>query len=507
MGCVPDLEDTKTSTGLERVFSSGLWVYLSNIVNTVTGFVYWLLISKIADPSVVGLVSATIGLAGVISSLLNLGMSTGLIRLLGEYIKKDKYKSRKYFWTVFLFYESMAVSTFLIFVILYLNNIGFAEYTPIMIVLASVYVLMNLAPIFMAVFIASLRTFIYFISMLIGNILRIVVGVLLVFLGQGWIGALTGFYAMLLVVDVIGFVFSAKLFGLKPTFSRNIVRHVIEVSIPSWLPNTILILGQQLAVIILYASTGAISTGKFYIALMISNFVSGLALSIQVSLLGYISRLSDGRKRIAWNSFRIGFLLTLTLIIPLSLYSRQVLRLLGSEYQGAWLDLIILSIASLLMTFGIVIRNLSYAYDMYGNVLIIGLAASVPRLLLYIYLTPLYGSIGTSIAYFSGGIGGVIGGYIVGTKIGFYFDWKVILKSIVVTLPPSLLIYIVVLYLNIIPWYVGFIISILSEIYLLIKTGILTKDDLILLGKVLVPGRFRGTVYGVLKPLLDFLYS
>ncbi len=507
MGRVPDLEDTKTPTGLEKVFSSGLWVYLANIVNAVTGFVYWLLISKIANPSVVGLVSATIGLAGVLSSLLNLGMSTGLIRLLGEYIKKDSRKSRKYFWTVFLFYESLAVLTFIVFIVLYVNSIGFAEYTPLMIVLASVYVLMNLAPIFMAVFIASLRTFIYFISMLVGNIFRIIIGVLLVFFGQGWIGALIGFYAMLLVVDIIGLVFSTKLFGLRPVFSKNIIRHVMEVSIPSWLPNTILILGQQLAVIVLYASTGAISTGKFYIALMISNFVSGLALSIQVSLLGYISRLSDGRKRIAWNSFRIGFLLTLTLIIPLSLYSEQVLGLLGNEYRGAWLDLIILSIASLLMTFGVVIRNLSYAYNMYRDVLIIGLATSIPRLLLYVYLTPIYGSIGTSIAYLSGGVGGVIGGYFIGRKIGFYFDWKVILKSILVTLAPSILIYLVIWYLGIIPWYIGFILSVLSEMYLLIKTGILSKDDLVILGKALIPSKYREIVYDILKPLLDFIYS
>ncbi len=503
-----DLESTETTPrGLEKVFSSSLWVYLANMANAVTGFVYWLLISKIADPSVVGLVSATIGLAGVLSSLLNLGMSTGLIRLLGEYVKRDLDRSRKYFWSVFLFYESMAILTFLLFTILYINGIGFAEYTPLMIVLASVYVLMNLTPIFMAVFIASLRTFIYFISILAGNIIRIIAGILLVFLGWGWIGALIGFYAMLLVIDFMGIIFSAKLFGVKPFFSRRIIGHVIKVSIPSWLPNTILILGQQFAVIVLYASTGALSTGKFYIALMISNFVSGLALSIQVSLLGYISRLDDGRKRIAWNSFRIGFLLTLILIIPLSLYSREVLSILGSEYESAWVDLIILSIASLLMTFGIVIRNLSYAYDMYGNVLIIGLAASIPRLSLYMLLTPVYGSIGTSIAYLSGGVGGVIGGYFIGKRIGFSFDWKIIAKSIIATLTPSSLIYVIILYLKVIPWYIGFVLSLLLEVYLLIKAGLLTRDDLVVLGRVLIPEKYRGTVSDLLRHLLDLIYS
>ncbi len=501
------MESTKATAGLEEVFSSGLWVYLANIVNTITGFVYWLLISKIAGPSVVGLVSATIGLAGVISSLLNLGMSTGLIRLLGEYIRTNISRSRIYFWTVFLFYEGMAFSAFIVFTLLYINNIGFAEYTPLMMLLASIYVLMNLAPIFMSIFIASLKTFVYFISILIGNLMRITTGFLLVLLGHGWIGALTGFYAMLLIVDIIGLVFSTKMFGLKPVFSKNVIKHVMEASIPSWLPNTILILGQQFSVVVLYASTGAISTGKFYIALMISNFVSGLALSIQVSLLGYIGSLSDGRKRIAWNSFRIGFLLTLILVIPLSMYSTQILGLLGSDYRSAWCDLILLSIASLLMTFGIVIRNLSYAYNMYRNVLFVGLAVSIPRLLLYIYLTPIYGSIGTSIAYLSGGVGGVIAGYFIGKRINFFFNWKVISKSVIVTFTSSLLLFSITYYLKIIPWYIGFILSLIFEVYLLIKTRILSKEDIILIGKVLIPRRYRGTVYSLLKPLLDFLYS
>jgi len=72
-----------SSPSLGRVVRSGLWLCLRSIVNNLSGFVYWMVISAIGGAEIVGLTSATVALAGIVTSFLSLGEGTGVQRFVG----------------------------------------------------------------------------------------------------------------------------------------------------------------------------------------------------------------------------------------------------------------------------------------------------------------------------------------------------------------------------------------------------------------------------------------
>ena len=66
-----------SSPSLTRVVRGGLWLYLRSLADNLSGFIYWMAISAIGGAEIVGLTSATVALAGVVSSTLSLGAKIG----------------------------------------------------------------------------------------------------------------------------------------------------------------------------------------------------------------------------------------------------------------------------------------------------------------------------------------------------------------------------------------------------------------------------------------------
>jgi len=105
-------------------------------------------------------------------------------------------------------------------------------------------------------------------------------------------------------------------------------------------------------------------------------------------------------------------------------YSREVLGLLGRNYiEGETsLQILLLSIAPTIILSGI--GNLVYSYGNYKQSLVIDLFMSVPRVILYFLLVPIYGSIGASISFTIGSLTGLVVSIIVARKIGMLIFWK-----------------------------------------------------------------------------------
>ena len=153
-----------------------------------------------------------------------------------------------------------------------------------------------------------------------------------------------------------------------------------------------MIVGRQLAVISVFIVIGVSETGTFYIALTIGVSVIAIASVIQQTMLPYLSGLTDGRKRAAWNSLRVGLAFTIPLVIGVALFPEYILGILGSSYATAWLELEILMFSSLLLVFTSTVNNLCYAYEKYYYVFIIGLITSIPKTnVIYNYNTNLGG--------------------------------------------------------------------------------------------------------------------
>ncbi|HDD64241.1 MAG TPA: hypothetical protein ENF53_03700, partial [Thermoprotei archaeon] len=60
-----------SSPSLTRVIRGGLWLYLRSLVNNLSGFIYWMVISAVGGAEIVGFTSATVALAGMVTSVLS----------------------------------------------------------------------------------------------------------------------------------------------------------------------------------------------------------------------------------------------------------------------------------------------------------------------------------------------------------------------------------------------------------------------------------------------------
>jgi len=105
-------------------------------------------------------------------------------------------------------------------------------------------------------------------------------------------------------------------------------------------------------------------------------------------------------------------------------YSNEVLGLIGPNYVQASIPLkiILLSIFPLTLLLGI--STLVYSYGNYRQVLSMGLALNVPRVLLYFALVPLYGSVGAAMAFTTGSVIGFIVSIVVAKNNRMIILWK-----------------------------------------------------------------------------------
>jgi O-antigen/teichoic acid export membrane protein len=181
----------------------------------------------------------------------------------------------------------------------------------------------------------------------------------------------------------------------------------------------------------------------------------------------------DGRKRFSWRILKISIVLSLPLSSAVFFYSSDIVRLLGQDYIDASLFLKIFMITILPNSVNLMVSQLVYAYGNYRQVLVLGLASSIPRTLLYFLLVPSFGGMGAAISFLVGSIIGFAYSIIVAKQISMIMHWKSLgLITGLSILPALILAY----------FQINFIVGTISTIGIsfiaFVKFRILTKYDI-----------------------------
>ena len=100
------------------------------------------------------------------------------------------------------------------------------------------------------------------------------------------------------------------------------------------------------------------------------------------------------------------------------------MSLFGKDYVAGSSSLAILLMSILPVTVMTGINILIYAYGDYKKVLLIGLATSIPRILLYFVLVPLYGIEGSALSFTLGSVTGFMVSVILARNIKMKLFWK-----------------------------------------------------------------------------------
>jgi O-antigen/teichoic acid export membrane protein len=186
-----------------------------------------------------------------------------------------------------------------------------------------------------------------------------------------------------------------------------------------------------------------------------------------------LSAMKDGRKRLAWQTIRIGVIISLPLSSWLIFYSADILKLINQDYaQGSLsLQILLTSMIPLAVVGGV--NALAYSYGNYKQVLIIGMAMNLPRTILYFILVPTYDSTGAAISYTIGSVIGLASSVVVAKQIRMEIFWKGLVIMLIISGGIAcLLSYLQINYI------IGFIATILFSYIIFFKLRILSRSDI-----------------------------
>ena len=238
-----------------------------------------------------------------------------------------------------------------------------------------------------------------------GTATKFVVGFTLATLGYGAFGILISilFQEMILAVAIL--IFAGKVFGIRfgnIAYFRDVIKEAL-VNTPAKISKVLII---SLTIVLLAAAgidSGEIS--PFYISLMISVVVGGLASSISYMV---ISASQVSKTDVTVGGMRIGLSLTSLLIAGSIVAPDFVLSLIGREYIAARDILLILGISVLPYSITVIATSGFNTRNQWVRVLVIGLVQIASFLLPFYILVPQYGTlaaaVSTAIAYTSSAI-------------------------------------------------------------------------------------------------------
>lgn len=480
---------------LTHVIRGGIFLYLSSIVNNVSGLLYWLVILAIGGSAILGYTSATIGLSSLVAGLASLGIPVGLQRFIGKSLgENDVVKVREYFWTSLIFMLTIYSLASLTLLVAGLAGFSFGNFVPEMFILASLLILLNsMSALMSSLFSSHIRTDYLLLGTVLGNVGKFVLGVsLVVFLGLGWVGATLGYAVIPVSMLLVGSFFIAKHVGFAFIFRKDRLADVLKAGLAGWLPGIIVLAGQWLSVLAVFGFSGASATGHFYIAFALANAVLLISTSLSTLLLPALSGMADGRKRATWKAFKIGFSAMIPVAAVLLAYPKIPAYILGEEYGDIALPLQILVLAIVPVALTASVNSLTYAYGKYREVLGIGLAQNIPRIILYPTLTPIAGAPGASAAFLIGSITGLAYALKTSRKIGFQINWADVGKF----LAPLPIAYIAS---KTLPWQVGA--PALLAVSFAITVSVLRKREVREAVVAIAPKTFQPKILSILEKL------
>jgi O-antigen/teichoic acid export membrane protein len=482
-----------------------IYLYIEAIATMFSGYVYWLILSKITSPSIIGTSSATLSFISIFVVIASMGIGGGIQRFLGKSIVNKKIGNIKGFINSSLLITGLGILGSSIIILLLRDWIYYSFKINFSLVIISIIVMgsTSFLGLLRAIIVPSLNTKIITTSSILSTIIKIAATVILVIVGGGVMGILIGFMLYPMISSIILTIAIKRTFynqnndiieNDKPISLFYSTKDIFIASITFWVPAMITTIGSQLGTIFVLVSNGANFAGIYFISF---SLVTGISVIMSVlSTIAYpaISAMSDGRKRAVWRLIKISLIIIIPLSHALIFYSADILQLFGSNYaRGSTnLQILILSILPTAIISGISV--LVYAYGNNRHVLIIGLFTSIPRTLLYFIFVPIFGGNGAAITYLVGSIAGFVVSVIIANRIGLNIFWKQIL--LISIIPALLAVFLKFVGIN---YIFGITSTIVISYVLLLKLHIIDKEDIEDILKILPKTIANPMVYSIVK--------
>ncbi len=429
--------------------SSSILLFLDSLVVSVSGWVYWLVISKLALASEIGAAVTLYSIVILVTTLTQLGFEYPLL-------KKSNIRGSRILGTSLLIELILTLAS--IPFVLFLINIGYSEsvkqFTWISIPLLILFSLEFIIR-FGLYGISKVRTVL--IIDIIGLAIKLPTGFLLVGMSFGSLGILLAY-----LFEVL-FVFFALLYFIKISTSFRLgSTEYFKETIKDALINTPakwskVIIVSLTVVLLAPMNVDSSDIGIFYVALMITIVVASFATSMAYMVIPSSSSLKTD---LSSSSLRISLSVTAPIVVVLLLVPESVLSLIGAEYVSAGQVLLVLAMS--IIPSAITINSISMLNNLGRSKMLIltGIVQIATFLTCFFIFVPLYGILGAAIsiliAYLSSSLlflalmdrrshkyiasacisvlGGFIMGHVAGLITSYEYQLIVIASSIIISL-------------------------------------------------------------------------
>ncbi len=465
---------------MQTIGKGAVYLYIEGIIGMISGFAFWLIMSKIISPEIIGISSSIVSFSAILAVIAGFGVPNGIQRFLGRSFSEENLSQAKRYVNVSIVLVSIGILACTIVIVaskewMYQYLHIDSNLLVILIALSGSYTLFVLLQ---YVVISTLKTKVLPTINIVSSVVRVMLAIILLLAGWGALGVTIGY--------TLGFVVSSILLGIflnlrlksskkLPVDSFNqTARNIFSSSTANWIPSLVIAIGSQLGTVIVFGVQGPQQAGIYFIALMVVTGITGIAFALFNIAFPVLSSMQDGRKRFAWRVIRLTLVIAIPFSTSLFFYSKEVMQLIGQNYVAASfpMQILLLSMLPAAVTNGISV--LVYAYGHYKQVLAIGLATNVPRTILYFLLIQLDGNPGAALSYTIGAVAGFAISIIVAKRINFQISWKNL--CLILVIPTG--IGFVMNYLGI-NYIIGIIVTVALSHILFLKLQILTNSDII----------------------------
>lgn len=495
--------------GIGAVLKGGLWLYVGSLLFSFLGLLYWVMASFFISPDVVGTAAAILSFEVLILTVISMGVPRGLQRFIGQSWGSADYQELSvYFFAALVFLSIVSVPVVFLLFLFPDAILGVLGFNHVEILLICVLMLLDFwPPVFYSLFKSVLRTETASLADIVLSIAKLVIGLVLLYLGFGLVGILLSFIAGSIARGIL-FLHTTNAFFSRHNLKRlkrpefSAIKRLLQAGTAHWVPNTLLILSQSVGVLFLYGSVSHYQTGLYFVAFSISLVVYNLPDSILGLMFPYLSGLRDGKERATSWALRVSLAAAVAPSLALFVYPSLPFIILGGTYAGAADILRVLVLGAIVHP--IVSGHISYVYaeGKYSHVAAIGLVATIGRLALCFYLGPIMGAVGVAAAYIIGTVLSLVPVYVSGRLAGFRHDWMLYTKVLLI---PAVLA--ATLCMTSTPWLLGLPFLFCITLVLYTRLRVINKADLIEIAETFLSRESIARVAIRVRPIIKTLFE
>jgi O-antigen/teichoic acid export membrane protein len=385
------------------LYYNAIYLMLANVMYALFGFLFWILAARFYSPEDVGLASAVLSSAGLLSMLSGLGIGDGILRFLDT--SKVPQKLINTGFNISGLLGLLAAAVFVLGLSVWSPALKFIREDPLYLAVFVLYVpATNLSTQIDQAFMAKRRGGLVLGHTIIFNILRLILPVFLaIYFGSfGIFGSLTFAMVISLGGAILFFLPRASPgYQLRLAFDRKIVAETVSYSFTSYLGGLFWSAPGFLLPLLVINQLSAEENAYFYVAYAMGTILTTIPTAIATSLIAEGSHNENSLQQNAWRSLKMTFLLLTPAVALFVLLADKLLLIYGREYiQNGVVLLRWQTLAALPMAVNILFFSVKRVQKKLKSVILFGMLNCALNIMFAAVLLPSMGINGAGIAWF-----------------------------------------------------------------------------------------------------------